>query len=430
MITSIAGLLESLKAKEAAILAEEGVTHAPTIGDMYEGLTKKLLARAIPKDLGLKLVDGFVLGVDGKHSNQVDAMLVMGDKGRLLPNTTKWEWPIQDVLAVFEVKKNLYANELVDSINKMRVISQQQQAYLLATKQNFPIDASRNAFARVMGRYPEKGEMEDFVNPGGEILRTIAHEQLAPVRVVFGYDGYANEHGLREAFLDYLETQKDGGVAGPAVLPNLIVCRTNSLLKLTGHPYTSRLDENGRWGLVASERHAPFRLLIELLWTRLSNQFQKEFPMDDSLTEEGLARLLDGRPVVVGEQRGWELHSTTISKKNLEEIEPHQWAPVELSIDELKIVLMAMNHGGLGLEDAGLLEAAGAYGIDLGEFADKLVSDRLFAWISPTMAEPIGEQIHQVIAPTGHIWVSTNGALLNLWVMEQSMKNDSDDASA
>src|SRR5690349_3428508 len=142
MITSFAAFLESLQAKEAAILAEQNVKHAPTIGDMYEGLTKELLERAIPPNLGLRLVDGFIIGVDGKPGNQIDAMLVMGDKGRQIPKTTKWEWPIADVLAVFEVKKNLYAADLADSIDKMRVVSQQQKEYLLATKQNFAIDAS------------------------------------------------------------------------------------------------------------------------------------------------------------------------------------------------------------------------------------------------------------------------------------------------
>lgn len=197
MITSFAAFLESLQAKEAAILAEENVKHAPTIGDMYEGLTKELLERAIPPNLGLRLVDGFVIGVDGKPGNQIDAMLVMGDKGRQISKTTKWEWPIADVLAVFEVKKNLYAADLADSIDKMRVVSQQQKDYLLAFKQNFAIEASSRAFARVMGRYPNPGEMDDLSSTSGEILRTIAHEQLAPVRVVFGYQGYVDEHGLR-----------------------------------------------------------------------------------------------------------------------------------------------------------------------------------------------------------------------------------------
>ena len=132
MITSFAQFLEQLQAKEAEILAAESVKHAPTIGDMYEGLTRNLVERAIPEGLNLRLVDGFVVGVDGQYSHQTDAMLVMGESGRQIPKTEKWAWPIADVLAVFEVKKNLYAKDLADGINKMRKVSLQQKELLVS----------------------------------------------------------------------------------------------------------------------------------------------------------------------------------------------------------------------------------------------------------------------------------------------------------
>ncbi|TAY27219.1 hypothetical protein ELH88_38760 [Rhizobium ruizarguesonis] len=81
MITSFAQFLEQFQAKEVAILAKEEVKHGPTIGDMYEGLARELIERTIPEKLNLKLVDGFVVGVDGDYSQQTDAMLVMGTDG-------------------------------------------------------------------------------------------------------------------------------------------------------------------------------------------------------------------------------------------------------------------------------------------------------------------------------------------------------------
>lgn len=118
--------------------------------------------------------------------------------------------------------------------------------------------------------------------------------------------------------------QSEGGVAGPAVLPNLIICRTNSLLKMNGHPYIEPMGDNGRWGLFGSERRAPFRLLIELIWTRLSNQFGQIFPMDDSLWEESLARLLDGTPVAVDGNLQRELRSTAIGNPKADAPAPEQ----------------------------------------------------------------------------------------------------------
>lgn len=416
MITSIAEFLEQLQKKEADVLAAEEVKHAPTIGDMYEGLTREIVERAIPTELNLKLIDGFVLGVDGKHSHQTDAMLVMGNSGRQLPKTDKWEWPIADVLAVFEVKKNLYAKDLADSINKMRAISLQQKELLSENKQ-VHLGPSNSAFARLMGRFPKGGELDDLSSTDGEILRTIAHEQLAPIRIVFGYDGYADELGLRNGFLDALEKVPDG-LAGPAVLPNLIVCRKNALLKMNGHPYIVPESDDGEWHLFGSTREAPMVLLLELLWTRLGNEFQARFPVDDDLRMEPIAPLLSGKPIVEGEQRGWMFYVKALSKNQLAEVEAQHWTPFEVSPEENVLFSMAMNHGGLALNDADLLEAADHYGLELKAFADRLIGARLFSWKSTDVAHPIADTIHQVVSPDGRFWLSANSDLMQVWISE------------
>ena len=421
MITSFAEFLNQLQQKESEFLAAEEVKHAPTIGDMYEGLTRELVDRAIPTELNLRLVDGFVLGVDGKHSHQTDAMLVMGNSGRQLPKTDKWEWPIADILAVFEVKKNLYANDLADSINKMRAISFQQKELLLSENKQVHLGPSNSAFARLMGRFPESSELDDLSSTDGEILRTIAHEQLAPVRIVFGYNGYVDELGLRTGFLDALEKVPDG-LAGPAVLPNLIVCRKNALLKMNGHPYIVPELDDGEWSLFGSTREAPMVLLLELLWTRLGNEFQARFPVDDTLRMEAIAPLLSGKPIVEGERRGWKFYTKILDKNYLAEVEAPHWTPFEVSLEENAVFNMAMNQGGLALDDSGLLEAADHYGLDLREFADRLVGARLFSWKAANLAHPIADTIHQATSPDGRFWLSANCNLLKLWVLKSVSK--------
>jgi hypothetical protein len=415
MITSFAQFLEELQAKEAALLAGQSVTHAPTIGDMYEGLTRELLERAIPQELNLRLIDGFVRGVDGNLSHQTDAMLVMGEKGEQIPKTDKWIWPIEDVLAVFEVKKNLYAKELADSIDKMRVISFQQRALMTSEKKQVNVGPANNAFARIMGRFPAGEEMDNFLEPGGEILRNIAFEQLAPVRIVFGYGGYADEYGLREGFLDALQIAP-GGHAGPGVLPNLIICRKNAIVKLNGHPFISPVGANGQWNLFGSTRTAPFGLLLELLWTRLANEFDAYFPVDDSLEIEAIAPLLAGTVIFAHHQRGWHFTAIPISKKQLIEVAGDRWMPLEISLEEGVIVQMALAHSGLDLNDEELVEAAQHYGMDLRSLAEKLVEDRLFSWVSNDLAYPISDTVHQMFTPDKRIWLSSNHTLLALWV--------------
>jgi hypothetical protein len=59
MITPFSAILRRLKLKEQAILSTQNITHGPTIGDMYEGLTHDVLSPAIPSSAGLRLVEGF-----------------------------------------------------------------------------------------------------------------------------------------------------------------------------------------------------------------------------------------------------------------------------------------------------------------------------------------------------------------------------------
>jgi hypothetical protein len=104
MITPFSAILRRLKLKEQAILSTQNITHGPTIGDMYEGLTHDVLSRAIPSSAGLRLVEGFVVGPDKTLSPQIDCMLVRGD-GEQIPYTDHHKWPVKDVIAVFEIKK-------------------------------------------------------------------------------------------------------------------------------------------------------------------------------------------------------------------------------------------------------------------------------------------------------------------------------------
>lgn|GEM_PF-1986211 len=399
------------------MLADEAVRHGPTIGDMYEGLARELLERAIPKELNLRLLQGFVMGVDGKPSHQTDAMLVMGEGGRQIPRTDSWEWPIADVLAVFEVKKNLYGAELVDSMDKMRGISIQQQKLL---DQNFQVHLgpSRDAFARVTGRLPRNDEENDLESPEAEIYRTVAHEQLAPLRVVFGYEGYADEHGLRKGFLDALQAAPEN-LAGPAVLPNLIICRTNAIIKLTGHPYITRLREDGYWELFASSCKAPYAPLLELIWTRLTNQFKARFPVDDQLEMEALAPLLAGKQVIQDGKRGWLYNSTEFSKALLSEARHGTlWSPLEITEDEGILCDMALSMGGLDLDDLDMIAGAESAGIDLAALAAKLVDDRQFCWSTPRIVVPIANTLHKLFTPDGRLWLASNPDLLTLWAKD------------
>src|SRR5205807_8698596 len=121
MIRTISDLVNSFATEEAKKLAQYQLNHGPTIGSMYEGLSADLIHLAIPRDLGLQVVSGFVVDAEGGMSGQMDCMLVRGE-GEQVPYTQQCKWPVWDVLAVFEVKKTLYGSALKEALVHLRSV--------------------------------------------------------------------------------------------------------------------------------------------------------------------------------------------------------------------------------------------------------------------------------------------------------------------
>jgi len=414
MIQTVAQFLDEFLELQKPLLDEEAVKHGPSIGDMYEGLTREVLGKVIPPVFEVQIIDGFIEGHDGRLSPQIDAMLVAGSAGRRMPHTAHYVWPIADVLATFEVKKTLYADQLADGMSKSATIwHMQQECFRHGSLKGKDIGASVRGFARFSGKQPAN----DMPEEDREILNAIIAEQYCPVRVIFGYQGYANEHGLRSAFLDQVGTWVGSEASGgPVGFPNLVICGQNSLLKLSGHPYIAA-QQDKYWQFIGSERAQPLRMLIELIWTRLSNRFETILPMDDALEEEQIVGLLLAKSVVEDGKRGWYYKALEPSKDFLDERGPAaQWKPIELTQAEYTLFMIANHEGGMDLASGSLTNYANEKGWDLAAVAESLVRSRLMAWTTPTLAMPITETTGLIITPDGKFWGSSNAELLGLWV--------------
>jgi hypothetical protein len=128
------------------------------------------------------------------------------------------------------------------------------------------------AFAKLTGMYPQNyDDVHKLSEPHEYIFHTLVMEHLSPVRVVFAYDGFVDEFGLREGFIKYLETHGSGRRGfGVGSLPTLVICGQNSIVKMNGYPYTTPIDSGGWWTGLASNAENPLRILLELNGTRLS----------------------------------------------------------------------------------------------------------------------------------------------------------------
>lgn len=107
MISKASELLEAFIAEEVGKLAGIKMPHMPTLGEAYEQITKHGVDSefVIPKGLDLKVVSGFI-ALGGEQLNpQIDCMLVHGE-GVRFGLTDSYIYDIENVLCIFEVKKN------------------------------------------------------------------------------------------------------------------------------------------------------------------------------------------------------------------------------------------------------------------------------------------------------------------------------------
>ncbi len=308
MIKNISELLQGFMAEETAKLNAYELKHGPTIGDMYEGLSAEILNRAIPPQLNLKIVEGFIIDGNESISGQMDCMLVRGE-GELIPHTKSFKWHVKDVLVVFEVKKNLYSKDLINSFYKLRQVSESYSKYLFEGehKEDKVVDLSSSykTFSQLTGVTAPKYQNRGILSKENELIyTTIFMEQLMPVKIVLGYDGFSSEFGLREGLMKFLEKEGTGAGYGVPSFPQLIICGKYSLVKSNGRPYLSPMRD-GYWDFMLSTRVNPVLLMLEFIWTKLSLEFDIIMPWGDDLELEALNEFLRAKPYIKEDQGGW-----------------------------------------------------------------------------------------------------------------------------
>lgn len=420
MISTIADLLKGIIEKERAIIDAEDISHGPTIGDMYEGLAREILERAIPSTLDIRVVDGFVRGSDGRLSPQLDAMIVTGE-GREVPRTGSYEWPIADVLAVIEVKKTLYGAELADAFGKLRTVRTMFNTYIEDEDPAIDLRGSLKSFAQLTGHFPDTvQEVDRLPVELSTMFHTITLDQAAPLRVIWGYHGYTDELGLRKGLLKFLKDQ--GGTMdgfGASSMPNLIVARSNSLLKLVGNPYISPLTD-GWWHLLASNNENPLRLLIELLWSKFAERFGAAFPVDDNLQLERLIPFLDAKLERRGEKVGWLYKYNDHSAAILSDAKSSEWEPEALEVYELVVLSQIGRKGRLNIRDAAFQKYARDEGVDPEALIDALIKRRVIAWVDDEHVCAVQDgTVFIGFMPDGGSFATGESELLGSWLGKQ-----------
>lgn len=285
------------------------IKHPVTIGDMYEGLSKKLLERSIFNGLDLRVVDGYVKDDKNNLSKQIDTMVVIGD-GEQIPNTQHFIYPFEKVIAMLESKKNLYSDNIGDAYEN--IMSFNDMFYPSDTKIT-ELDIAK-AY-----QYLTKTVLRKPISDNSEINQMLYHVLVVmfamPLRIVFGYNGFSSHRHFRESYYNYLLGKIGNKGYGINSFPDLIICGNYSIIKLNFQPLYTEI-QNNEFNFLVSSNDNPLHFLISMLWYKLQIRFNLPDDIwDDNDELEGGFVFLNAKLNI--HKNGWEYRCIDISDEEL-----------------------------------------------------------------------------------------------------------------
>lgn len=350
-IRSVAQLLQAIRDAKLPALDASPITHTPTIGDMYEGLSGNLLSQALPADSDLRVVTGFITDGNGALSGQIDRMLVAG-AGAVVPETDAYVWHVRDVVAVLEIKKTLNSTRLADAYDQLLTVRKVERNWTASRSFDYPahglnMDLFRKIFSQTTGLATPSFEQMKIADDVPRLMyNLLLNEQISPLRIIIGYHGWGTEVGFRRAMYKLLESRIGLSGYGPGGLPHLIACGNYSLVKANGHPYLSPM-RGDVWDFYLSMSGNPLLVLLELVWTRLRQMGRVRSDVwGEDLSLEVGKRFLSATPGPNPKGGyGWTYSFWDLTAKQLVAgPNARGWQPFFLSEHEFK-VLTALQRG-------------------------------------------------------------------------------------
>lgn len=302
MIRNISEILKSFFEYEQNEIKKFNMPHMPTLGDAYEQITIQGLNEKILPDLnGLRVVSGFIKIGDKQLAQQIDCMLVFGE-GEQFGLTDQYFYDIKNILAIFEVKKNLTKSVLEEALGHLSEIKISIYEYIDDVLEKEEFNKYFNHFSLhlsyLMGyRFNNFEELKKLPQEDFKLAQMLLTEMIMPVTIVHAYEGYKTISGLRNALESIINEVHDvNPTRGFRALdfPTLITTTNGGVLKTTGLPYWCTLHgKNNSWAYMCSFTENPAHILVEMLWAKIEIALEVEFPYGDDLIKENLYPLLE-----------------------------------------------------------------------------------------------------------------------------------------
>jgi len=430
MIEKVSDILNAFIEVEKEKLASFDMPHMPTLGSAYEEITKQGIDQdlIIPKHLGLKVVSGFICCGNTLLPQQIDAMLVEGN-GEQYGRTDNYIYPIEQVLCIFEVKKTLRKADLSDAFDHLRIIRKEFANHfenkLVNDNYDPNIFKAKKHFSELTGKVaPETYlDIHHLSKADGILFYSLVQESLAPISIIHGYGGYKQESGLRNSFLDCLEEKGEKNKVGLGVpsIPNVVTSNEFSLIKANGMPFLG-MTEQKEWAVLVSTRHNPVRIILEIVWSKISVYFNLEMPWGEDLLKESVVPMLLAIPRENETEAGWEYSPLRYKESVLENRSAmEEWQPVKVDAELVTVFNLISFYGG-ALEEETLDYISEKHDIEKDVLKAKLLETMLFMYDDfNNIFHPINNEtfLHTNDDESGYL-SSDNNRLIN-WCVKKDI---------
>lgn len=428
MLLKSSELLEKFIESEVKKIADVHMPHMPTLGSAYEEITKQGIFQdfAIPKQLDLRVVSGFVVVGGETLPEQIDCMLVHG-KGTRYGLGDQYFYDIEQILCIFEVKKNLVKRDYADAITHLAKIRNKFTDHFerrLEEGYEPDIHLARRWFAQITGKSAPQHyrQIHSLSKADGILFYCLVQESLAPISVIHGYEGYTTEEGMRAAFVKILEAStKLGERVGIPGIPSLVTSNNYCLIKGNGTPFIGVRDI-GEWVAVVSTRHNSAKLILEMVWTKISHYFKIGMPWGDGLHMDSVQPLLIAKGIETPQAAGWHCNWLEFKEKNLIREDDASWQPSAISPAAITLTdIMAIRGGYLPLDDGLQNYISQKHEKDLQVIIDELISTREFM-IERNHLRPIHAKTHILTNDDYSGFVAHESERFDLWCDSKDIK--------
>lgn len=425
-IKTLADLINGFVLAKNEVLLAQDIKHPTTIGSMYEGLTKTVLESSIFDGLNLKVIkNSFIKGCN----TEFDVLLVEGD-GEKIPFTDRYKYSPEQVIAIIQVKKNLYSADIEEGFSNLQfIIDYYENNSMEPYMQRLFLDSFRTIYRKDITALKNR-QLNEYEESVSYILKK---EAILPVRILWGYNGFKSEYSFREAFVTYLNKNvSDGSVKkiegfGPHNFPNQIICDNFSVIKMTGMPFISPIDKDYWWTFLTTSSCNKAKFFLELIWTRLSYKYNLSMDIfGEDLEMEPACRFLNCKiGKIESGLYGWNYLYQTMSEEELKgHTQIEEWAPIELDNIQFTIISELCNKNEVDIINDEHLESfilTGNYS-SIEDFLEKLLDTGL-VYIEDNKLALLTHQCQCVIANGKYYAGENNSGRLTNWSLKEMNKS-------